>query len=404
MNTAKEASGLDPDYRRFSILFVEDEDITRHYFCRICEPHFNVVTAGNVPEALALLETRHQEFAILLTDQRMPGPRGGELLVTARQKYPEIVRMLTTAYMDLDEAIQSVNEGEIFRYLEKPWDIEKLKSALFDGMHLFMAREKQQSLMAHRQKGLFGLSSKLAEQIRVPAQRIHRASTQLAAPHNQKVFSGKQKPLKAQYAMISESLEQIVNESQNLIKFVDMMMLDFSNSSENETAESQPLSMLECVNEAIVDAPRELNRDVSIKLGQTDDFTFSGIRPLVVHMLVNLIKRALIATRDNQRGPGVIEIVVSAGEDVNLLLVRDNGENTDLDDPSVVLDELKNNQRSEDLEHGINLGFCIRTIEKMQGRIECQHDRGRSTQFTVILTQVDDSKNDNKITLNSENV
>ena len=125
-----ETDGLEPNYSRYSILFVEDEDITRHYFARICEPEFHVISAENVLEALEILEEKLEEIAILLTDQRMPGPRGGDLLVTAKNKYPHIVRMLTTAYMDLDEAIQSVNEGEIFRYLEKPWDVEKLRSSV----------------------------------------------------------------------------------------------------------------------------------------------------------------------------------------------------------------------------------------------------------------------------------
>lgn len=103
------------------ILFVDDEDMTRKMFERIAGKEFDLLTADSVPEAQKLLDVHADNIGVLLTDQRMPGHLGVELLEYCRAQYPTIVRMLTTAYSDLADAIDAVNRGEIIRYIEKPW-------------------------------------------------------------------------------------------------------------------------------------------------------------------------------------------------------------------------------------------------------------------------------------------
>ncbi len=103
------------------ILFVDDEQVTRKMFERIAAREFRVLTADSVAGAREILDRHGQEIGVLLTDQRMPGGLGVELLEYCREAYPDIVRMLTTAYSDLADAIAAVNRGEIMRYIEKPW-------------------------------------------------------------------------------------------------------------------------------------------------------------------------------------------------------------------------------------------------------------------------------------------
>jgi two-component system probable response regulator PhcQ len=122
------------DAHRYSILFVDDEEMARLYFERICEPEFDVITAADANMALEILEKNHQKIAILITDQRMPGISGSQLLKIAKKRYPSVIRMLTTAYMDMDETIDLVIQWEI---LYKPWKAEILKTALSGAMILF---------------------------------------------------------------------------------------------------------------------------------------------------------------------------------------------------------------------------------------------------------------------------
>ena len=131
----------------FYILFVDDEDNARKYFEKGFKHGFNILTAANVEEAQKIVVERHHELAVVVTDQRMPGGNGVKLLRFLRENYPHIIRLLTTAYSDLSEAIEAVNSGEIFRYVQKPWDFGLLKTELNQAMELFELRLERNQLM-----------------------------------------------------------------------------------------------------------------------------------------------------------------------------------------------------------------------------------------------------------------
>lgn len=138
-----------PDDRQ-AVLFVDDEEKARKYFRLAFGRDFPVLTAGGVPEALEILELHGDGIAILVTDQRMPGQQGVDLLKRARAQWPQIVRMLTTAYSDLDDAIAAVNRGEILRYITKPWDLEALRAELRHGMEFYLLRRERDLLVREK--------------------------------------------------------------------------------------------------------------------------------------------------------------------------------------------------------------------------------------------------------------
>lgn len=127
------------------ILFVDDEEQTRKMFEKLVSRYFTVYTAENVSEAKNILETSAEHIGVLITDQRMPGGLGVELLQYVKEEYPDIIRLLTTAYSDLGDAIDAVNTGEIFRYITKPWHADELLIDLKLAMSFFeLERDKSQ--------------------------------------------------------------------------------------------------------------------------------------------------------------------------------------------------------------------------------------------------------------------
>ena len=86
---------------------------------------YRILRAGSGPEALELLgelRRRGENLALIVADQRMPGMEGTDLLVKARQIYPDAKRVLLTAYADTQAAIAAINEVSLDYYLLKPWD------------------------------------------------------------------------------------------------------------------------------------------------------------------------------------------------------------------------------------------------------------------------------------------
>lgn len=110
------------------ILYVDDEEMAGKYFARAFAADHQVIAAPGADKAIAILRERHVD--ILVTDYRMPGKNGGELLRIVAEEFPYVVRILVTAYADRDVLLDAVNSGEIFRILEKPFDFEEVRSTL----------------------------------------------------------------------------------------------------------------------------------------------------------------------------------------------------------------------------------------------------------------------------------
>jgi len=131
----------------YTILFVDDEEKARKYFAKGLEKDFNILTAESVAEAKKIIEEKHSEIAVVISDQRMPGGNGVKLLQHLREEYPQIIRLLTTAYSDLTDAIDCVNKGEILRYIQKPWDYDMLKHELTQSIELFEIKKERNELL-----------------------------------------------------------------------------------------------------------------------------------------------------------------------------------------------------------------------------------------------------------------
>ncbi|MBI3228619.1 MAG: response regulator [Burkholderiales bacterium] len=132
------------------ILFVDDEEHTVKYFQRAVGAFAQVITASNVKDGMQLLDEHAGTLAVLISDQRMPNGYGNQLLHYARDRYPNMVRILTTAYSELEQTIEAVNQGQIDRYMQKPWDITVLRLELKLALELASLRKGHTSLLQEK--------------------------------------------------------------------------------------------------------------------------------------------------------------------------------------------------------------------------------------------------------------
>src|SRR5262249_1994519 len=133
-----------------AILYVDDEEKSLKYFARSFEDHFRIFTATNAADGYKILEENADSIGILVSDQRMPGEKGVQLLEKARQLRPRILRILATAYSDIDAAIEAVNTGAIYKYITKPWDIPFMEMTLRRGLEFFMVQQERDSLLKEK--------------------------------------------------------------------------------------------------------------------------------------------------------------------------------------------------------------------------------------------------------------
>jgi two-component system probable response regulator PhcQ len=145
------------DYKKFAVLYVDDEEMSLTNFTRAFGDEFRVFTAANAQAGFKLLEQHADEIGLLMTDQRMPGEKGVWLLERARQFRPHIIRILVTAYSDMDAAIAAVNSGAIYKYVSKPWDPLQLEQTLRRGLEFFAVQSERDQLLREKMSVLHNM-------------------------------------------------------------------------------------------------------------------------------------------------------------------------------------------------------------------------------------------------------
>lgn len=106
------------------VLCVDDEPNIVRSLQWLLQKEFEVFTAGSGHDALALVA--QHDFDVVISDQRMPVMTGVEVLREVRRMSPRTMRILLTGYSDMQAIVRSVNESEVFRFINKPWNIAEL--------------------------------------------------------------------------------------------------------------------------------------------------------------------------------------------------------------------------------------------------------------------------------------
>jgi serine/threonine-protein kinase len=120
------------------VLFVDDEERILRSLSLLFRRRARVLTAGSGAEALRLVGER--TVHVVVSDQRMPGMTGVEVLRGVRERSPQTMRVLLTGYADLSAIVSSVNDGEIFRFVEKPWAPQQLIEVVEQAAAVAMAQ------------------------------------------------------------------------------------------------------------------------------------------------------------------------------------------------------------------------------------------------------------------------
>lgn len=114
---------------KFKLMVVDDEPDNLDLLYRTFRRDFTVFKADSAIAALAILD-QEGEMAVIISDQRMPVMNGTEFLSKTVERFPETIRILLTGYTDVEDLVDAINSGQVFKYITKPWNPENLKSVV----------------------------------------------------------------------------------------------------------------------------------------------------------------------------------------------------------------------------------------------------------------------------------
>ena len=131
--------------RKRPILVVDDEPEMLYSLKNLLRREFEVYTASSGEEGIKILQ--EHEIHLVMTDQRMPEMTGVELLHRMKTDYPKAMRLIFTGYADIKTVIDAINQGNVYRYVTKPWDPEDLLTSLREAGQRYDAIVQRNTLL-----------------------------------------------------------------------------------------------------------------------------------------------------------------------------------------------------------------------------------------------------------------
>jgi two-component system, probable response regulator PhcQ len=382
------------DYKRFAILYVDDEVLALKSIKCLFEDHFRILTASSAREGLTLLEQHKDEIGILLTDQRMPGKEGGWLLEKARQLSPRIIRILITAYADNKATIAAVNTGAIYKYIEKPVDPVQLQDTLKRSLEFFMVQRERDQLLTEKMALLqnmmvadrmisFGLlTAGLSHHIRNPLVAVKTFLDLAPAKMEEEKahLEGLRHP---------DFWREFHHNVQGQLDKIDNLLKDLWTASEKPAPQfADRVRLHEIVGETLARLKDALAaKDIQVENLVPDSLPILSVDRSRFHRLFELLLRDEIVSL-----PAGSQITLSATlltgaqpdcEEIQVT-VSDNGPGLPEETIRLVFDPFALRSDSP-LEYGIHLMTCYFIVHHHGGRIAARSEVGEGTTFTLRL-------------------
>ena len=382
------------NYQRFAVLYVDDEEMSLKYFTRAFQDQFRILTATNAQEGLKLLEEHKDDIGLLMTDQRMPGEKGVWLLEKARQLRPRIIRILATAYADMDAAIAAVNTGAIYKYVTKPWDPPQLENTLKRGLEFFMVQRERDQLLKEKMSVLHNMmiADRIVSLGLLAAGLSHHIRNSLQAV---KTFLDLA-PAKMEEEKIDlEGLrnpdfwKEYYHNVQGQIEKINAMLKDLWTAAE---APAFAFGDRVHLHEVVADAVARLNDGFAAKKIEVQNqipasLPFLNVdKPKFCRLFELLFKDEIVSLPAGSRVTVTAALLNGARAEKQEIQVQvsDNGPGLPKEALRLVFDPFVVRTDSP-AEYGIHLMACYFIVHHHGGHIHAESEAGRGTTFTMRL-------------------
>lgn len=388
------------------ILYVDDEHANRVVFEISFGKQFSVRCVSSAEEALAAIA--QGPVAVVITDQRMVGMSGDELLRKVKEISPDTVRMILTAYSDLEPILRAVNEGLVARYVIKPWDRTDLEEMLRWSLAAYAAGRQNSALQlrlmqTERLRTLGEVSAAVLHDLNQPVMAVSMSAEQLhelsrIAPTLYRLAAGDMSPLNAEeratLRQLGEDIHELASSLATCATFMSDLMKQMKQFQRHDTippasGDVAPLPAIKLAltmcrggsmssgSKLVYEGPSDLPR---IRATSTD----------LIQIFVNLVRNAQQALEEHGLAHGTI--VVRSVVDTGRLTfsVSDDGPGI----PSEVLAKLGTPfYTTREAGTGLGVAQVKRLVGRLGGELSIDSTIGKGTTATFTLPTLETEPN-----------
>ncbi|MFA9390384.1 MAG: ATP-binding protein [Prolixibacteraceae bacterium] len=163
-----------------NLLIIDDEPEIVKALTRQFRRKYNVFSTTNAEDGFNIMEK--ENIQVVLSDQRMPGLTGIDFFSKIKNKYPDALKLILTGYSDIEAVIGAINEGQVFRYVTKPWNPDELETIIKEAFEKFELITNNRKLMHKLQDSNENLENKVKER----TLELERANGKLSALNSEK--------------------------------------------------------------------------------------------------------------------------------------------------------------------------------------------------------------------------
>jgi two-component system, sensor histidine kinase and response regulator len=355
---------------KIKILYVDDEINNLTGFKASFRMNYNIMIAVNATDAMQHLSS-HPDIRVIFCDQRMPGKTGVQFFEEIRSRYPKPIRILLTGFTDIDSVIDSINLGNIFRYVKKPWADDDILGAINEANKFYvsnslLAVKNEELQRAYNELDKFSYS--VTHDMRGPLLSVLGAIE--AAQHMDDITE------------IRKMLMMMKDSVRNLDDFIQSIH-DYYNLNRGEL-EIKEIDFNELVEEQIkIFNFTYLMSDVAFNTNIIQKETFRGDVLSVKLILNNLLSNAFKYQRkDNKNKTVDLNILVENG--FAIIDVIDNGVGISEN----YLGDIFNmffRASTQDVGSGFGLYNVKAAVTKLNGKITVDSEINKGTHFKVLV-------------------
>lgn len=383
------------------VLYVDDEPHAAKWFARLFGNDFDVLTACNAQDAEVVMREHGAHIAVLVSDYRMPGRSGLELLAWAQREYRHMVRILTTAYAEKEVAISAINQGRVQQILEKPLNDARTREVLHQALANFRQRERERALSDSRAVALRETLGFLAHELTTPLTTVRgylEALLDRLQPPPADDPLGMARLEQRRAGEVLAMLEAAARRAQYTQSLISTFVQSARDAYPGVTPPSLQISQL--VRTLLEEYPFEGDEHEWVSSDIVADFALPGRRDLLYLVLCTLTKNALLELRG--RGQPLLHITALMQEPradglmpsshlpQPALQFHDNG-------PGIAPEMLRRlshepiTTRANKGGNGMGLMFCRRVMQSIGGEIDIHSTLGQGAVITLRFQPHSDS-------------